>query len=227
MGFFVAVLLTLSFLSLSFQIRADIAANDIQVYSIPVDAADDQDARNEATELTAKMPFAVVGSEQEFDFEGRKVRGRRYPWGAIDVENEDHCDFVKLRQMLIRSHLEDLRAYTNENLYEQYRTQKLQAGGETGGEAGNPLARLENEKKAQEAKLKQMDAEMHQVFAQKVKEKETRLKASEEKLRKEHEQLKESQEKQRAELEERRRLLQEDQNRVAEKKAKKRSGLFN
>lgn len=49
------------------------------------------------------MPFAVVGADHEIDVGGgRKVRGRKYPWGVIEVDNEDHCDFVKLRQMLIR-----------------------------------------------------------------------------------------------------------------------------
>jgi len=48
------------------------------------------------------MPFAVVGCDKEFEFKNKKIRGRQYPWGIIDVDNEDHCDFIKLRQMLIR-----------------------------------------------------------------------------------------------------------------------------
>ena len=37
------------------------------------------------------------------------VRGREYPWGVVEIENEQHCDFVKLREMLIRTNMEDLR----------------------------------------------------------------------------------------------------------------------
>jgi len=48
------------------------------------------------------MPFAVVGCDKEIELKNKKVRGRQYPWGIIDVDNEDHCDFIKLRQMLIR-----------------------------------------------------------------------------------------------------------------------------
>lgn len=48
------------------------------------------------------MPFAIVGSNTEVEVVGKKVRGRKYPWGIIEVDNEEHCDFVKLRQMLIR-----------------------------------------------------------------------------------------------------------------------------
>jgi len=61
--------------------------------------------------------------------DGRTVRGRAYPWGTIEVENESHCDFVKLRQMLIHTHMEELREHTNDVLYEGYRSEKLIAMG--------------------------------------------------------------------------------------------------
>ena len=47
----------------------------------------------------------------------------------IEVDNEQHCDFVKLRQMLVRTHMEELREYTNDVLYEDYRTDKLKGMG--------------------------------------------------------------------------------------------------
>lgn len=76
------------------------------------------------------MPFAVVGADSIVESpDGRQVRGRSYPWGVIEVDNEDHCDFVKLRQMLVRTHMEELREHTNDVLYENYRTEKLRAMG--------------------------------------------------------------------------------------------------
>ena len=45
------------------------------------------------------------------------------------VENENHCDFVKLREMLIRTNMEDLRASTHHIHYELYRRCKLQEMG--------------------------------------------------------------------------------------------------
>lgn len=76
--------------------------------------------------IASKIPFAVVGSDRLVETEdGREVRGRAYPWGVIEVDNEDHCDFVKLRQMLVRTYMEDLREYTNDVLYENWRTEKL------------------------------------------------------------------------------------------------------
>ena len=59
------------------------------------------------------MPFAVVGSREELVINNQKVRAREYPWGVVEVENEAHCDFVKLREMLIRTNMEDLRERTH------------------------------------------------------------------------------------------------------------------
>lgn len=79
-----------------------------------------------------KIPFAVVGSNSHVDTpDGRQVRGRTYPWGVVDVDNEDHCDFVKLRQMLIRTHMEELKEHTQTVLYERYRSEKLMNMGVT------------------------------------------------------------------------------------------------
>jgi len=51
----------------------------------------------------SKIPFAIVGSNTAVKMpDGRVVRAREYPWGVVEVDNEEHCDFVKLRQMLIR-----------------------------------------------------------------------------------------------------------------------------
>ena len=48
------------------------------------------------------IPFAVVGSNVVVEVNNKKVRGRSYPWGVVEVENMEHCDFVTLRNMLIR-----------------------------------------------------------------------------------------------------------------------------
>ena len=90
------------------------------------------------------MPFAIVGSNFKVGPEGKQVLGRQYPWGVIEVENESHCDFVKLRYMLIRSHMEELKDTTNNILYENFRISKLgDAGGSfpvTGGDASHIAA---------------------------------------------------------------------------------------
>lgn len=45
------------------------------------------------------------------------------------VENENHCDFVKLREMLICVNMEDLREQTHTRHYELYRRCKLEEMG--------------------------------------------------------------------------------------------------
>lgn len=42
------------------------------------------------------------------------------------VENESHCDFVKLREMLIRTNMEDMREKTHCRHYELYRRKRLE-----------------------------------------------------------------------------------------------------
>ena len=39
----------------------------------------------------------------------RRVRARQYPWGIVEIENEEHCDFKILRDMLIRTHMQVTR----------------------------------------------------------------------------------------------------------------------
>ena len=155
----------------------------------------------------SKVPFAVVGADNEVaTADGRKVRGRRYPWGTIEVDNEEHCDFVKLRQMLIRTHMEELKEHTNNSLYENYRSDKLAKMGVAQDPSVfkevNPAVKQEEERSLHEQKLTKMEAEMRMVFQQKVAEKESKLKQSEEELYARHREMKDQLERQRLELEE-------------------------
>ncbi|CAO3614956.1 unnamed protein product [Cunninghamella echinulata] len=213
------------------RILADIHYHKIQIYQAPVSEYDDEETVAENKEIMSKIPFAVVGSDKEFDTEdGRHVRGRKYPWGIIEVDNEEHCDFVKLRQMLIRTHMEELKEFTNDVLYENYRTEKLQAMGiqqdPTVFKEVNPVQKMEEERLAHEQKLTKMEAEMRAVFQAKVQEKESKLKQSEEELYARHKEMKEALEKQRADLEEKRRRLESGRPMTPEK-AKKKGFSFN
>ena len=162
----------------------------------------------------SKVPFAVVGANTEVTSQegGRKVRGRRYPWGVIEVDNEEHCDFVKLRQMLIRTHMEELKEHTNNALYENYRSDKLAQMGVAQDPSVfkevNPAVKQEEERTLHEQKLQKMESEMKMVFQQKVTEKESKLKQSEEELYARHREMKEQLEKQRVELEDKKLRLE-------------------
>uniref|UniRef100_A0A5G2QQJ5 Septin 12 n=1 Tax=Sus scrofa TaxID=9823 RepID=A0A5G2QQJ5_PIG len=72
-----------------------------------------------------RIPFAVVGADQEHMVNGRCVLGRKTKWGIIEVENMAHCEFPLLRDLLIRSHLQDLKDITHNVHYENYRVIRL------------------------------------------------------------------------------------------------------
>jgi len=107
------------------RIFEEVKAHGIKVYTLPeVDEDEDQDYKEEVRQLKAAMPFAVSGSANCIEVKGKKVRGRLYPWGVVEIENPEHSDFVKLRTMLI-THMQDLQEVTQEVHYENYRLQKL------------------------------------------------------------------------------------------------------
>uniref|UniRef100_A0A3Q1G9V7 Septin 15 n=1 Tax=Acanthochromis polyacanthus TaxID=80966 RepID=A0A3Q1G9V7_9TELE len=134
------------------------------------------------------------------------------------VENGEHCDFTVLRNMLIRTHMQDLKDVTNNVHYENYRSKKLAAvtcnGVDTTKTKGqltkSPLAQMEEERREHVMKMKKMEAEMEQVFEMKVKEKKQKLKDSEAELERRHEQMKRNLEAQYKELEEKRRVFEDE-----------------
>ncbi|KIR58936.1 hypothetical protein I312_104512 [Cryptococcus bacillisporus CA1280] len=108
------------------RIMEDIEYYGIPVYNFPYDAEeDDEETIADNSALRALLPFAIVGSEEEIMIDGEPVRGRRYPWGIVDVDNPDHSDFTRLRSALLATHLTDLKEITHDFLYENYRTEKL------------------------------------------------------------------------------------------------------
>lgn len=184
------------------RILKDISENEIDIYQFLVDSDDDEDVIKETKALQDSVPFAVVGSNTILEIGGKKVRGRMYPWGIVEVENEAHCDFTKLRNLLIRTHMQDLKDNTNDVLYESYRAFKLLKMGANlpTGDKGNPLAKFEEEKREHEEKMAKMEEEMAHVFQMKVAEKEQKLKQSEHELKLKHEEELRKLEKQRREL---------------------------
>jgi septin 3/9/12 len=86
-----------------------------------------------------------VGSESNVIIEGKSVRGRKNRWGVVNVENENHCEFMHLRNFLtrfvffpilpvfsvnnshFRTHLQDLIETTAQIHYEAFRSKQLLA----------------------------------------------------------------------------------------------------
>lgn len=124
----------------------------------------------------------------------------------ILVDNEAHCDFVKLREMLIRTNMEDMREKTHTRHYELYRQKRLEQMGFTDVDSDNkPVSNLpdftvftliltnvfflciqvsfqqtfEAKRSNHMAELQGKEDEMRQMFVLRVKEKEAELKENE------------------------------------------------
>ncbi|XP_069136203.1 septin-5-like isoform X1 [Argopecten irradians] len=108
------------------KILDEIKENHIQIYQFPeCDSDEDEEFKQQDKALKAAIPFAVVGSNTVVEAGGKKIRGRMYPWGIVEVDNPKHCDFGKLRQMLISTHMQDLKDITADLHYENYRAEHL------------------------------------------------------------------------------------------------------
>ncbi|XP_047460508.1 septin 7a isoform X1 [Mugil cephalus] len=205
------------------QIMKEIQEHKIKIYEFP--ETDDEEEMKMVRKIKDRLPLAVVGSNTLIEVNGKRVRGRQYPWGVAEVENGEHCDFTILRNMLIRTHMQDLKDVTNNVHYENYRSRKLAAvtyngvdNNKTKGqltkpdtaEGMSPLAQMEEERREHVAKMKKMEQEMEQVFEMKVKEKLQKLRDSEAELQRRHEQMKKNLDAQHRELEEKRRQYEDE-----------------
>ncbi|KAJ1814726.1 Septin spn4 [Coemansia sp. RSA 2599] len=149
-----------------------IDAQSIRIYQPPVDSEDEGTSlRNK--EILSAMPFAIIGSTQEVKTpDGRHVKGRQYPWGVAEVENDQHCDFKKLRSLLIRTHMLDLISTTEEVHYDKYRTTQMKTR-----KFGEPKPR-----KADNKKFREEEEMLRKRFTEKVKLEENRFRQWEQKL---------------------------------------------
>lgn len=181
------------------RVMEDVEHYSIPIYNFPCDPdEDDPESIEENNELRNQLPFAIIASEDD----AGHTRVRRYPWGTVEVDNTEHCDFSKLRYALLTSHLNDLKEITHDFLYENYRTEKLsrenpdaeeeeeEEEGEEGGEEGkereeadvsdSKVVRLrEDHLKKEEEQLKDREKRVQKEISEKRKE----LLAKEEALR--------------------------------------------
>ncbi|XP_052328076.1 septin-11-like isoform X1 [Oncorhynchus keta] len=202
------------------KIMSELVSNGVQIYQFPLD---DETVAKVNTTMNGHLPFAVVGSTEEMMVGNKMVKARQYPWGVVQVENESHCDFVKLREMLICVNMEDLREQTHTRHYELYRRCKLE---EIGFRDTDPESKPVSLQQTYEAKrteflveLQRREEEMRQLFVQRVKEKEAELKDAERGLQGRFEQLKRLHAEERGALEEKRRVLEEEQSSFSKRRA--------
>nr|CAD7587045.1 unnamed protein product [Timema genevievae] len=155
-------------LRLKKRVMEEIESNGIKLYPLPdCDSDEDEDYKEQVRQLKEAVPFAVCGANTLLEVRGRKVRGRLYPWGVVEVENPDHCDFIK-------THMQDLQEVTQEVHYENYRSERLAKGApvpkrqtlnpeeKQSGEKDRILQEKEAELRRMQEMLAQMQARMQQ-----------------------------------------------------------------
>lgn len=136
------------------RIKEEFAFHNLKMYPYDNDEFDEEE-RALNTQIKDIIPFAVVGSEKSIIVDGKQVRGRQNRWGVINglfrypcislvyllistlVENENHCEFVYLRNFLTRTHLQDLIETTSQIHYETFRAKQLLALKETSAAGGS------------------------------------------------------------------------------------------
>ncbi|KAI1718791.1 septin domain-containing protein [Ditylenchus destructor] len=163
------------------KIMSEIKSHNIDVYQFPVD---DETVRKDNAGLNSLLPFAVVGSTDFVTKEdGRLVRARRYPWGIVEVENEEHCDFVKLREAMLRINEDSLRERTHNILYERYRRERLREMKMKDGDAGFKMVEAFQLRQKEFMEERQKKEEQYnKEFLARVAKKESELKHREEAL---------------------------------------------
>ncbi|KAM4662585.1 septin-9 isoform 4-T4 [Discoglossus pictus] len=107
------------------RIRADLQNNGIDIYP-QKEFDEDSEDRLVNEKIREMIPFAVVGSDQEYQVNGRRILGRKTKWGTIEVENTGHCEFACLRDLLIRTHMQNIKDITSSIHFEAYRVKRLQ-----------------------------------------------------------------------------------------------------
>ena len=73
---------------------------------------------------TAKIPYLPM-SVIAPDLYEPDVVGRKFPWGFADPNNESHCDFQKLKDLVFSDWRTELRDASREQWYEGWRSERL------------------------------------------------------------------------------------------------------
>jgi len=148
-----------------------ITAQGIRIYTPPIE--DDDENAGHARVLIDAIPFSIIGSTEDVKTpDGRVVKGREYGWGVAEVENENHCDFKKLRSLLIRTHMLDLISTSEDSHYENYRQQQMETR-----KFGEPKV-----KKLDNPKFKEEEEQLRKRFTEQVKSEESRFRQWEQHL---------------------------------------------
>lgn len=149
----------------------DIEKYNVKIYEFPLCDSDDDDTFKKVdNEIKNAIPFGIIGSNTIIECGQKRVRGRVYPWGIVDIESDTACDFNKLRTFLCSSHMQDLKDLTHDVHYENYRTEFIKSSklGESSSESsvtvnGSNRSSQQVMKDDADKLLKQKDIELRKM----------------------------------------------------------------
>lgn len=101
-----------------YKVKKQVWENKIRIFNFERENMNDADA---GLELQNKQPFTIIS----FDSHKNEVNNRQYLYGSPGTMNVDHCDFKILREIILSSYTDMLIEETNEELYENYRSEVL------------------------------------------------------------------------------------------------------
>lgn len=110
-------------------IQRDLERANVRVFLF-TSADEDEDEEDEQGQfLQGMIPFAVMTSEETKVGKNSDeiLHYREFPWGEIIIEEVETNEFNVLKAVLLSTYVEELRDRTNHDIYEQYRTEKLQS----------------------------------------------------------------------------------------------------
>ena len=87
--------------------------------------ASDENGKEDETPF---LPLSILSP----DIYEPDVIGRQFPWGFADPYNEEHCDFVRLKETVFSEWRGELRELSREQWYEGWRTSRLKLHGGKG-----------------------------------------------------------------------------------------------
>ncbi|KAG0440732.1 Cell division control protein 10 [Dictyocoela muelleri] len=97
----------------------NVLKENLITYYIPKIQTNDTEIANETEELVNKFPLAVIASEECFEINSEIIRGRKYPWGFVNIET--YGDFISLRKLIIYNHFEDIKFICDTVYYNKFR----------------------------------------------------------------------------------------------------------
>lgn len=150
------------------KIMKDLSDSGISIFKIPeCDSDEDESYKRKDQDLKDSIPYAVIGSTKQVEVNGRKTRGRIYPWGVIDIQDESYSDFIKLKSFL-SLHMQDLKDATNEVLYENFRSLYLSKMSESEKNEESPALtdKLLQQKEEELRKMQEQLNHMKQMMQQ-------------------------------------------------------------